>query len=133
MRWVVPLLALAGGAGCVFQAAPVGAQAGGGAPPPAGAAPPPRGGPPPPPPAAPLADAPVCWPYPPTNFDPCLLPAATGPIALDVLSTRTFDTSVDAGLPNLLVTQADGTLVRVVHVTAVDIPATAVLSIVGGV
>src|SRR3972149_3165202 len=103
MRWVVPLLALAGGAGCVFQAAPVGAQAGDDAPPSADGAPAdgpggggaPTGGAAAPParPAPPPAAAPVCWPYPPTNFDPCLLPAATGPIALDVLSTRTFDTS----------------------------------------
>jgi hypothetical protein len=65
-------------------------------------------------------DAPQCWPWIPTNFDPCNLPPSNGTDAQNVGFTLDTDTGVvshDTGgtgeFKSALVPQADGTSIRV--------------------
>ena len=63
-------------------------------------------------------DAMPCWPYTPANFDPCDLAEQPQPLIVD------SDTSVDTdalGLPNQILTQADGTQVAVVHLSELTV------------
>src|SRR5437016_2436591 len=65
----------------------------------------------------------ACWTFAPTNFDPCALPAPqplsiAGTIALDVDSTT---------LPSISMTQSDGSIVKVIHVSMLSFGPTATL------
>ena len=73
-------------------------------------------------------DGPGCaWSYMPTNFDPCTLPP---PVPLTVSGTGNLDTS-STTLPKKVITQSDGSMITVIHLSQFTVEAFRTLTVNG--